>query len=289
MSIKLDVIGVLNNCAFIFCADLSNQLKTAGYVAEISIRGQLEFNWNLYLQQQKSEWGEEAWSLDGTCVILLDGQILGGLTQLVTWAHDKFGYVSERKAEDFETEARENYLKYITDENRRFVFFELNCDGKQMGKLVFELKTQLCPKSSDNFLKLCSGVSGKKGEVALCYQDSILHRMLPNGWVQGGDIVDGSGENSISALGVDVFEDESFAVPHDRRGVLGYANKGPHTNGSQFYITLQPTHWMDRTYVAFGQLVEGTDLLTTLESVETYNQRPKKEIRITKCGLYTGK
>jgi len=49
-----------------------------------------------------------------------------------------------------------------------------------------------------------------------------------------------------------LFLDESFAVSHTRRGTLGMANKGPHSNGSQFYITLQPTTWMDRTYVAFG-------------------------------------
>lgn len=46
--------------------------------------------------------------------------------------------------------------------------------------------------------------------------------------------------------------DESFAISHYKRGMLGMASKGPHTNGSQFYITLQPTHWMDKTYVAFG-------------------------------------
>lgn len=46
--------------------------------------------------------------------------------------------------------------------------------------------------------------------------------------------------------------DESFAVSHNKRGILGMANQGPHSNGSQFYITLQPTQWMDRKYVAFG-------------------------------------
>lgn len=51
------------------------------------------------------------------------------------------------------------------------------------------------------------------------------------------------------------FADESFAVCHSKRGILGMANKGPHTNGSQFYITLQPTQWMDKTYVAFGFVV----------------------------------
>jgi peptidyl-prolyl cis-trans isomerase-like 6 len=48
------------------------------------------------------------------------------------------------------------------------------------------------------------------------------------------------------------FTDENFAVSHSRRGMVGMANKGRHTNGSQFYITLQPTKWMDTKYVAFG-------------------------------------
>lgn len=49
-----------------------------------------------------------------------------------------------------------------------------------------------------------------------------------------------------------LISDESFAVSHSKQGMLGMANKGPHTNASQFYITLQPTAWMDLTYVAFG-------------------------------------
>lgn len=49
-----------------------------------------------------------------------------------------------------------------------------------------------------------------------------------------------------------IFPDENFAVPHLRRGMVGFANKGRHTNGSQFYVTLQPTKWMDTKYVAFG-------------------------------------
>lgn len=49
-----------------------------------------------------------------------------------------------------------------------------------------------------------------------------------------------------------LFTDENFAVSHSRRGMVGMANKGRHTNGSQFYITLQPTKWMDTKYVAFG-------------------------------------
>ena len=46
--------------------------------------------------------------------------------------------------------------------------------------------------------------------------------------------------------------DENFAIEHNKRGIVGMANKGRHTNGSQFYVTLQATPWMDTKYVAFG-------------------------------------
>lgn len=49
-----------------------------------------------------------------------------------------------------------------------------------------------------------------------------------------------------------LFLDENFSIPHNKRGVLGMANKGRHSNGSQFYITLQPAPYLDRKYVAFG-------------------------------------
>ncbi|XP_044531341.1 probable inactive peptidyl-prolyl cis-trans isomerase-like 6 [Gracilinanus agilis] len=80
--------------------------------------------------------------------------------------------------------------------------------------------------------------------------------------------------------------DESFAVLHDKRGILGMANQGRHTNGSQFYITLQKAPYLDRKYVAFGQLIEGTRVLQILEVAETVNERPVYTCRITNCGAY---
>lgn len=102
--------------------------------------------------------------------------------------------------------------------------------------------------------------------------------------------------------------DESFSVPHDKRGVLGMANKGRHTNASQFYITLQPCSWMNTKYVAFGydtivlyalnlsdsnrneciyrQVIEGMAVLKILEEQETYNERPKKACVIANCGIF---
>ena len=288
MSYNLYVRGLLNSSEYHYCSKLSNQLKTAGHVVEVTSLGELEFSWNAYVQQERCEWREEAWIFNDSCVVLLNGQFLGGHTQFDTWTQEHLNYTFDREVSSFDSEAKESYLNYLSDVTKKFTYLELVSEGATLGRLVFELDTRLCPKSSDNFLQLCTGGAGKKGDLALSYVGSPMHRMLPRGWIQGGDIVDGGGTNSVCVFGGEVFEDESFAVPHDKRGVLGYANKGPHTNGSQFYVTFQPAKWMDQNYVAFGQLVEGTDLLVALESVATFNQRPKKDIRVSKSGLYTG-
>jgi cyclophilin family peptidyl-prolyl cis-trans isomerase len=65
------------------------------------------------------------------------------------------------------------------------------------------------------------------------------------------DIASGKGNTSESVYG-GFFEDESFSVLNDKRGVVGMANNGRHSNGSQFYFTLQPAAWMNKKYVAFG-------------------------------------
>nr|XP_021526156.1 peptidyl-prolyl cis-trans isomerase-like 6 [Aotus nancymaae] len=97
------------------------------------------------------------------------------------------------------------------------------------------------------------------------------------------DIVSGKGDNGESIYGP-TFEDENFSVPHNKRGVLGMANKGRHSNGSQFYITLQATPYLDRKFVAFGQLIEGTEVLKQLELVPTENERPIPMCRIIDSG-----
>lgn len=66
-------------------------------------------------------------------------------------------------------------------------------------------------------------------------------------------------------------------------------NKGPHTNSSQFYITLNSAPWMDTKYVAFGQLVEGYRFLQQIAGVATQNERPIEEVRIVNAGKFVYK
>ena len=70
--------------------------------------------------------------------------------------------------------------------------------------------------------------------------------------MQGGDIVSGAGDGGVSIYGVE-FGDENFSVELNKRGVLAMANDGPHTNSSQFLVTLSPQSWLNRKVVAFGR------------------------------------
>lgn len=84
-----------------------------------------------------------------------------------------------------------------------------------------------------------------------------------------------------------IIQDESFAIEHSKRGIIGMSNSGRNTNGSQFYITLQEIPFFDKKYVAFGKVIEGSETLNALEKISTQNQRPTKELKIEDCGQYT--
>lgn len=87
----------------------------------------------------------------------------------------------------------------------------------------------------------------------LSYEGTPFHRVVRGGWVQGGDIVSGDGDGGVSIYGVD-FADENFSVKLNRAGILAMANDGPHTNSSQFLVTLSPQQWLNYGVVAFGRL-----------------------------------
>ncbi|HQM51921.1 MAG TPA: peptidylprolyl isomerase, partial [bacterium] len=100
------------------------------------------------------------------------------------------------------------------------------------------------------------------------YNGVIFHRVIPGFMIQGGDPT-GTGRGGASAWGA-AFEDEfDPSVSHDRPGVLSMANAGPGTNGSQFFITLAPTPWLDNRHTIFGEVVEGMETVRTIGAVET--------------------
>uniref|UniRef100_A0A670Z9T2 Peptidyl-prolyl cis-trans isomerase n=1 Tax=Pseudonaja textilis TaxID=8673 RepID=A0A670Z9T2_PSETE len=243
----------------------------------------LQFAWDEYLQEKKKELRGEIWEYPSSVMCFVDGQLLGDEKMLLKWAYDVWDYKDFKPTALYEAITSDFLTKYL---KRMFVFMEIAIHEVSMGKLLFELYSDICPRTCHNFKCLCTGEKGySESGLTLTYKDSIFHRIVKNGWIQGGDIDGGKGNGGESIYGP-VFEDESFAVPHDKRGVLGMVNKGRHTNGSQFYITLQPAPYLNTKYVAFGYIIEGSQVLQELELTETFNERPKLQCRIINCNVF---
>ncbi|XP_032714175.1 probable inactive peptidyl-prolyl cis-trans isomerase-like 6 isoform X2 [Lontra canadensis] len=274
--LRVKVVGLFKSSSFQVAKSTAEALKTkypSKFEDPIIVPLQ-EFAWDQYLQEKKRELKNEIWEYSSYVMCFVNDQLLGDAFDLQKWAQKMWDIVDFKPPELYEALTVDYAAKFLTDTKHAFVFLDISIDFYPTGRLVFELYCDACPKTCRNFQVLCTGKAEySQSGIRLHYVGSIFHRVVPNGWIQGGDIVEGRGDDGESIYGP-TFEDENFSIPHNKRGVLGMANKGRHTNGSQFYITLQPAPYLDRKYVAFGQLIEGTEVLQKLELVPTENERP---------------
>jgi cyclophilin family peptidyl-prolyl cis-trans isomerase len=137
------------------------------------------------------------------------------------------------------------------------------------GEITAEIFEDKVPKTAKNFLDLT-----KKG----FYRNLTFHRVIPGFMIQGGcPKGDGTG-----GPGYEIPDEFHPSLKHTTAGLLSMANAGPNTGGSQFFITLAPTHWLDGKHAIFGRVIKGQEVVDKIAASPRDGQdRPRTPIKFT--------
>jgi len=165
-------------------------------------------------------------------------------------------------------------------------FMDITIGGIPVGRLIFELYSDITPRTCENFRALCTGEKGigKQTGKPLHYQGTTFHRVVKDFMIQSGDFSDGNGKGGESIYN-GTFEDENFEMKHDKPFLLSMANKGPNTNGSQYFILTQPAPHLDDIHTVFGVLISGKEVVKEIEELQVDKKsRPLQDARIVNCG-----
>ncbi len=150
-----------------------------------------------------------------------------------------------------------------------------------LGTIVVRLFPDHAPKTVRNFTELADGArewkdprTGQKSTARL-YDGTVFHRVIPDFMIQGGDPL-GTGTGGPGYKFADEIHPD---LVFDRPYLLAMANAGPGTNGSQFFITMAPTPWLNRKHTIFGEVIEGSDVVDRISGVKTGQQdRPVEDV-----------
>ena len=141
------------------------------------------------------------------------------------------------------------------------------------GRFKARLFVDQAPNTTDNFIALAEGK--KTGKPF--FDGLIFHRVIPDFMIQGG-CPEGSGRGGPGYKFADEFHP---ALKHSKPGLLSMANSGPNTNGSQFFVTVAPTPWLDNRHSIFGEVVEGYDVVEKISKLPRNAQdQPKNDVKV---------
>ena len=277
---SVKVIGLTDSTSFYAIENALHNLVQEDDKFSYTAKTYLEAEYEKELKNLALEYkGDYISHTESVLAYKADGEYIGGLREFITYAKDHLGYSEAISPAFFQSKASQAMNEELKTHSGRFAFMDLQIDESTTERIIIELDETKCPLTTSNFLALCVGESN-----LLHYMGSPIHRVVRDGYIQGGDIVSSSGADGKSIYG-DTFRDECFELTFDEAGVIAMCHgDGSHTNASQFIITVEPLPWMNKQAVAFGKVVKGLNIIREISKLPTMNERPIDEVKIVNCG-----
>jgi cyclophilin family peptidyl-prolyl cis-trans isomerase len=201
-----------------------------------------------------------------------DDQVLYFLNEkrFFDWALKRFKYEDNTRLIFYKRIGVKTLQNMRATSGRSYCALGISIGGDPAETVHFELFDEECPVLVRNFLDLLQDPK---------FEGHPVHRIKSGAWVQAGDLKDGSGLNSEAASG-GFLRHESFRIRHDRGGLLGMANQGKDTNGSQFYITVKELPFLDGKSVIIGRVIGGMRTILKVSKTKTQNERPIQSVKV---------
>lgn len=287
--VLITVAGCHSNTSFRRCVETAQALADGFESVSVETLAMTETEWEGWVDSKARELGGAAYDhgSDRPIVLYNGCNYVGGPVEFFGWARQVYEHIVPstwlqdellRRAYSPEFEVHPK-----ADSRHTYAYFDLTYgEGKEetKGRVYVELYDELCPRACENFRGLCSG----DNENSLSYAGTPIHRVVKGGYIQTGDVIEGHGDAGLSIFG-DTFADECFTLSHDAVGIVSMANNGPHTNASQFFVTLRPLKFLDQRFMAFGRVVSGMRHLRAIENLPLANQRPNVRCEIAGGGV----
>nr|XP_020756608.1 peptidyl-prolyl cis-trans isomerase-like 6 isoform X2 [Odocoileus virginianus texanus] len=173
--LQVKVVGLFKSSSFQIAKSAAESLKSnypSKFEDPIIIPVQ-EFAWHQYLQEKKRELKNEVWEYSSYVMCFINDELLGDALDLQKWAHKVWDIVDFKPPALYEALTMDYSEKFLRDTKHNFVFLDISIDLYPIGRLIFEI--------------LCTGKAGfSQSGIKLHYTGSIFHRVVRNGWVQGG-------------------------------------------------------------------------------------------------------
>lgn len=190
---------------------------------------------------------------------------------------------TEAKKADKKTDKKDAQKANKKDNKDMFAQFETN-----LGNFKVKLFNDKAPKTVENFVGLAEGTKEwtdpkTNAKVKKPFYDGLkFHRVIDGFMIQGGCPIG----NGTGGPGYTFADEFGPGLKHDKAGYLSMANAGPNTNGSQFFVTVAATPWLDGRHAIFGEVVEGMDVVMKISKAKTLpGDKPAEDIIIKKVTI----